>query len=155
MQQKDLQKLLGLYEMPLVTLIGEKIAKNDTEFIYIGPNNECRNCKLKTVCFNLKIGRKYKITNIRDKRHSCNIHEGTVAVVEVQEMPIITAIEKKISEGSKTKINNKECKSIGCKYYELCSIPLNKDKNFLVKKIIEDIDCPIGYDLQKAEISEE
>jgi uncharacterized protein (UPF0179 family) len=92
--------------MPLVTLIGEKLAKNEAEFIYIGPNNECRNCKLKTVCFNLKIGRKYKITNIRDKRHNCNVHEGTVAVVEVQEMPIITAIEKKYSEGSKIKINN-------------------------------------------------
>ena len=140
--------------MPLVTLIGEKIAKKDAEFIYIGPNNECRNCKLKTVCFNLKIGRKYKITNIREKRHNCNIHEGTVAVVEVQEMPILTAIEKKISEGSKIKINNKDCRNIGCNYYDLCSISINKDKNFVVIKVIEKIDCPIDYDLQKAEISE-
>ncbi len=141
--------------MPLVTLLGEKLAKKEAEFIYIGPNNECRNCKLKTVCFNLKTGRKYKITNIRDKRHNCNIHEGTVAVVEVQEMPIITAIETKFSEGSKIKINSKECRCIGCDNYELCSIPINKDKNFIVKKIYESIDCPIGYDLQKAEISEE
>ncbi len=140
--------------MPLVTLIGEKIAKKDAEFIYIGPNNECRNCKLKTVCFNLKIGRKYKITNIREKRHNCNIHEGTVAVVEVQEMPILTAIEKKLSEGSKIKINNKDCRNIGCNYYDLCSIPINKDKNFIVKKVIEKIDCPIDYDLQKAEVLE-
>jgi len=141
--------------MPLVTLIGEKLAKKEAEFIYIGPNNECRNCKLKTVCFNLKIGRKYKITNIRDKRHSCNIHEGTVAVIEVQEMPVITTIEKKLTEGSKTKLNNKECRSIGCENYELCNIPVNKDKTFIVTKIYESIDCPNGYDLQKAEISEE
>ncbi len=141
--------------MPLVTLIGEKLAKKEAEFIYLGPNNECRNCKLKTVCFNLKIGRKYKITNIRDKRHNCNIHEGTVAVVEVQETPILTTIEKKLSEGSKTKIDNKECKSIGCENYELCSILLNKDKIFVVKKVFENIECPIGYNLQKAEISEE
>ncbi len=40
--------------MTLVTLIGEKIAEEDMEFTYIGPNNDCRNCKLKTVCFNLK-----------------------------------------------------------------------------------------------------
>ena len=141
--------------MPLVTLIGEKLAKNEAEFIYIGPNNECRNCKLKTVCFNLKIGRRYKITNIRDKRHNCNIHEGTVAVVEVQEIPIFTAIEKNIKEGTKTKIINRDCKSIGCRYYEFCNIPLNKDKTFLVKKVIEDIDCPIGYDLQKVEVLED
>jgi uncharacterized protein (UPF0179 family) len=140
--------------MPLVTLIGEKLAKTDAEFIYIGPNNECRNCKLKTVCFNLKIGRKYKITNIRDKKHNCNVHEGTVIVVEVQETPIIAAIDKKISEGTKIKMENVECRNIGCDNYELCSINFNKDKTFVVKEVMEDIDCPIGNELKKAEITE-
>lgn len=141
--------------MPLVTLIGEKLAKNNTEFIYIGPNNECRNCKLKTVCFNLKIGRRYEITNVRDKKHNCNVHEGTVIVIEVQEKPIQAAIDKKTAEGTKTKMENINCKNIGCENYDLCSIDLNKDKTFIVKKIIEDIKCPIGNELQKAEISEE
>jgi len=141
--------------MPLVTLIGEKLAKKDIEFIYIGPNNECRNCKLKTVCFNLKPGRKYKITNIRDKRHNCNVHEGTAAVVEVQDLPITTAIDSKLSKGSTTKIENKECKSIGCANYELCCIALNKDKKYKITKIYEKIDCPLNYDLQKVELSEE
>jgi len=141
--------------MPLVTLIGEKLARNDAEFIYIGPNNECRNCKLKTVCFNLKIGRKYKITNIREKKHNCNVHEGTVIVVEVQETPIFAAIDKKISEGSRIKMENIECRNIGCDNYELCIINLNKDRTFVVKKDLEDIVCPIGNDLKKVEISEE
>ncbi len=141
--------------MPLVTLIGEKLAEEEIEFVYLGPNNECRNCKLKTVCFNLKPGRKYKITNVRDKRHTCNVHEGNAAVVEVKEMPIITAIDKKLSEGSKTKINNKECRNIGCINYELCSVILQKDKNYKIIKTYESIECPIGYDLQKAEISED
>ena len=69
--------------MTLVTLIGERLAKEDEEFIYLGPNNDCRRCKLKTVCFNLKPGRRYKIIDIRDKRHSCELHEGNAAVVEV------------------------------------------------------------------------
>ena len=141
--------------MPLVTLIGEKLANEGNEFIYIGPNNECRNCKLKTVCFNLKPGRRYKITNVRDKRHNCNVHEGTTAVIEVQELPILTAIDKELSEGSKVKIENRECKSIGCVNYELCSVILQKDKNYKITKIYEGIDCPIGYKLQKAELSEE
>jgi len=143
--------------MPLVTLIGEKLAKEENMFTYLGPNNECRNCKLKTVCFNLKPGRNYKITKVRDKRHNCNVHEGTAAVVEVQEMPILTAIDKKISQGSKAKIDNKECQNIGCINYDLCSIiiNLNKDKNYKVVKIFESIECPIGYELQKAELSEE
>lgn len=141
--------------MPLVTLIGEKLAKEENEFTYLGPNNECKNCKLKTVCFNLKSGRRYKITNVRDKRHNCNVHEGTAAVVEVQEMPIITAIDKKLSEGSEAKIEDRKCKSIGCVNYELCSVVLQKDKKYKITKIYESIDCPIGYELQKAELSEE
>ena len=73
--------------MPFVTLIGEKLAIEGDEFIYLGSNNGCRNCKLKTVCFNLKPGSAYKITKIRDKRHSCNVHYGNVVAVEVQELP--------------------------------------------------------------------
>jgi len=72
--------------MPLVTLIGEKLAKENDEFIYLGPQNDCKNCKLKTVCFNLKQGSQYKIIKVRDKRHNCNVHEGNAAVVEVQEI---------------------------------------------------------------------
>jgi len=140
--------------MPLVTLVGEKLAKIDCEFIYIGPNNECRNCKLKTVCFNLKPGRKYKITNIRDKRHNCNVHEGTAAVVEVQDLPIIIAIDSKLSEGDAIKIEGKDCRSIGCVNYDLCNSPPNKDKKYKIVKIFEKIDCPLDYDLKKAEISE-
>ena len=141
--------------MPLVTLIGEELAKDGEEFIYLGPNNECRNCKLKTVCFNLKTGRKYKIVSVRDKSHECNLHEGSAIVVEVQEMPIITSIEKELAEGSTTKIEDKECQNIGCVNYELCNVALAKDKNYTIIKIYEDIDCPIGYELIKAELSEE
>ena len=138
--------------MPLVTLIGEKLAKKDIEFIYIGPNNECRNCKLKTVCFNLKVGRKYKITNIRDKEHNCNVHEGTANVVEVQELPIITSVDKKYSEGDKTKIEKDECNNIGCEHFLICSTPIQKDKSYKINKIIEKIKCPIDLDIQIVEL---
>ena len=73
--------------MVLVTLVGEQLAVEGEEFTYLGSNNECRNCQLKTVCFNLKPGRKYRITKLRDKHHDCNIHEGKVIVVEVEELP--------------------------------------------------------------------
>ena len=140
--------------MPLVTLIGEKLAKRDIEFTYLGPNNECKNCKLKTVCFNLKPGRRYKITNIRDKKHVCNVHEGAAAVIEVQELPILTSIDKKLSKGSKVKIQRDKCDNIGCDHYELCSINVSKDKDFQIVKIIEEIECPIGYQLQKVELKD-
>ena len=72
--------------MPLVTLIGEKLAVENKEFIFLGPQSDCKNCKLKTVCFNLKQGGRYQILKVREKRHSCNVHEGCVAVVEVKKV---------------------------------------------------------------------
>lgn len=141
--------------MPLVTLIGEKLAKEGNEFIYLGPNNECRNCKLKTVCFNLKPGRHYKITKLREKRHSCNIHDGTAAVIEVQELPILAAIDKKHSTGYTIKIEKKDCRNIGCDNYELCcNIALQNGKTYKITKIYKSIDCPIGDELQKAELTD-
>lgn len=140
--------------MPLVTLIGEKLAKKDFEFIYLGPINDCRNCKLKTVCFNLKSGRKYKITNVRDKRHNCNVHEGTAAVVEVHDLPIFVSVDSKLSDGDSIKMEEGKCRSIGCENYKLCNISLNKNKKYKIIKIYEKINCPLDYDLKKAEISE-
>ena len=140
--------------MPLVTLIGEKIAEENMEFVYIGPHNDCRNCKLKTVCFNLKPGRHYKINKIRDKRHSCNLHDGLAAVVEVEELPIKTCVDKKLSKGDTVKNEGKNCNNIGCGYYDLCKIELQKDKKYKISKIIEEINCPAEYDLQIVELTE-
>jgi len=140
--------------MTLVTLIGERLAIKNDEFMYLGPNNDCRNCKLKTVCFNLKPNRIYKITKVRDKKHNCNLHEGTAVVVEVEKQPIITAINKKYTEGSKSNIEKTDCDNIGCEYHDLCKIDIQKDKNYVIKKIHGKIDCPIGNNLQKAELEE-
>lgn len=141
--------------MPLVTLIGEKLAVEGEEFIYLGANNECRNCKLKTVCFNLKPGRSYKITKLREKEHNCNIHEGKVVVVEVSEMPITTSINKKVSQGEKIKIDKKECKNIGCDFFNICTnIALQKDKTYTIKKTYEKIKCPKDYELYKVDVTD-
>ena len=141
--------------MALVTLIGEKLAINDSEFTYIGSQSECRNCKLKTVCFNLKPGRQYKITNVRDKRHNCSVHEGNVVVVEVSELPLITSIDKKLAEGTKTEIKKIDCIHIGCEQYELCiNNALQNGKQYTIKKIHEKIKCPAGYERYKAELTD-
>jgi uncharacterized protein (UPF0179 family) len=125
----------------------------DGEFTYIGPINECRSCKLKTVCFNLKIGRTYKITKVRDKKHNCNVHEGKAVVVEVQELPIIASIDKKLSEGSITKIEPKECKMINCDNYDIChSNSIQSGKKYRIVKIYESLNCPLDYDLKRAEL---
>jgi len=140
--------------MPLITLIGEHLAVAGETFEYLGPNNDCRNCKLKTVCFNLKPGRNYEIVNVRDNKHSCTIHEGFVVPVEVKELPLYSAVPGGLSEGSSTNLETLTCKHIGCSWYELCTnAALQKDKQYSVVKLYETLICPKGYNLQKAEIT--
>jgi uncharacterized protein (UPF0179 family) len=142
--------------MAQVTLIGQKLAEKDKEFIYLGPNNDCRHCKLKTVCFNLKPNRHYKIIKVRDKKHNCDVFEDGAVVVEVKELPIVTSIDKKLSIGSKTTIEKRKCKSIGCLYFDLCNKKaLKKEKKYKINRILDkSIDCPMGYNLQKVELKE-
>src|SRR5512136_1822221 len=108
--------------MVLVTLIGEHLAVEGEEFTYLGSSNECKNCQLKTVCFNLKPGRRYRITKLRDKHHECGIHDGNVVVVEVEELPVTVAITEEPTEGGTTTLKKKECKNIGCDFFEICTI---------------------------------
>ncbi|RLF36455.1 MAG: hypothetical protein DRN08_01285 [Thermoplasmata archaeon] len=142
--------------MPLITLIGEHLAGEGKRFIYFGPNNECRNCKLKTVCFNLKLGREYEIIKVRDKQHSCSLHYGNVVVVEVREMPIIAAVDQKYSEGARVRVNKIGCRNIGCGNYEICNtLAIQNEKMYTIKKVYEKMECPAGHRLNKVELSDQ
>jgi uncharacterized protein len=141
--------------MVLVTLVGEQLAVEGQEFVYLGSNSECRNCQLKTVCFNLKPGRNYRITILRDKFHDCNIHEGKVIVVEVEELPLTVAVTKEPSEGATITIEKKECKNIGCDSFEICTTTaLQNGKTHTVKKVYEKLTCPKNYELYKVDVSD-
>jgi len=141
--------------MVLVTLIGEHLAVEGEEFTYLGANNECRNCQLKTVCFNLKSGRKYRIIKLRDKHHECHVHEGDVVVVEVEELPITVAMTKEPGEGTTTTVKKKECKNIGCDFFEICTTPaLQNGKNYTVKKVYGKMECPKNNVLYKVDVTD-
>jgi uncharacterized protein (UPF0179 family) len=139
--------------MVLVTLVGEQLAMEGEEFTYLGANSECRNCQLKTVCFNLKTGRRYRITKLRDKQHECSVHEGKVIVVEVEELPLTVAVPKKIMEGTTTTVEKQHCKNIGCDSFEICTnMALQNGKNYTVKKVYEKLSCPKNNELYKVDI---
>lgn len=105
-----------------VTLIGEKQAKKGNEFIYRGPLSECRDCKVKTVCFNLEEGRRYKIKEIREMHHKCKVHEGGVRAVEYEILPFEYAInEENAVEKAKIVVDNQElCNNRGCENFKIC-----------------------------------
>jgi uncharacterized protein len=141
--------------MTSITIIGEKLAKKDEEFIFIGPQNDCKNCKLKNICFNLKQHHRYKITNVRDKRHSCLVHEGDAIVVEVEEQPIETAIDKKYTKGSAITLDRNDCDETLCPYFDLCTNEsVQPGKKYTIEKILETIPCGKGKSLQRVVLSE-
>jgi len=136
--------------MVLVTLVGEQLAKKDKDFIYMGSLSECRDCKLKNVCFNLEDGCRYKITNIRDVRHDCKIHEGGVRIVEVEKTLLPAAVESKNAIEGETVRINPDCKNIGCDYYFLCCpVGVKPEMKLKISKIKGDIKCPENKNLKE------
>src|SRR5881409_441650 len=54
-----------------ITLVGERQAHAGHEFIYRGPQPECTPCKVRSACLNQDLGRRYRITRVRDVAHPC------------------------------------------------------------------------------------
>ena len=141
--------------MVIVTLVGEELAKEGLEFTYFGANSECRNCALKTVCFNLKPGRSYRITKLRDKRHNCTVHEGQVVVVEVQELPLTGMVGQQVNDGQSAKLLHLECRNLTCAQREVCTSPLiSPEKTYVVNKTLEKVACPKGTALFRVEVKD-
>ncbi|AFK22944.1 UPF0179 family protein [Pyrococcus sp. ST04] len=95
----------------IITLVGEKLAKPGLEFIYYGPAEPCKTCKLARVCIgNLEVGRRYKIVSVRNIEHPCPLHEGKVRTVRVVEPAIEVLIDPRYAiAGSKIKLKFVEC----------------------------------------------
>lgn len=80
----------------IVTLIGKDMAREGEVFQYIGPVMECRDCKIKNVCFNLEEGRWYRVTRVREQENECGLHlSGKVVAVEVEPVPVPVLLPKK------------------------------------------------------------
>ncbi|KYK27896.1 MAG: hypothetical protein AYK23_02075 [Candidatus Proteinoplasmatales archaeon SG8-5] len=134
--------------MVLLTVIGKSLAKDGLVFTYMGPLSNCKECKVKNICFHLERGRKYRVLSSRDVLHDCTVHEKGVVVVEVEEVPLEAAIPKKQAiEGSSITIELPRCRERGCDHYRLC-IPVGSDSGQKKKvlKVGKKVKCKIGED---------
>jgi uncharacterized protein (UPF0179 family) len=134
----------------VVTLVGETQAKVGYTFFFRGPISECRDCKRKTVCFNLEEGTLYEIVGVRDKHHDCNIHEGGVRVVELRKAPIETTVDSNYAiEGSMVIVEKEECLNIGCKHHRVCfTLDPKINRKYKVANVKSDLKCPDGRNLK-------
>jgi len=140
--------------MANVTLIGEKQAVKGNEFIFYGPLSECRDCKVKTVCFNLEEGRLYRVTEVRSMHHDCKIYEEGVRAVEFELLPMKLAVEiKDAVEHNEIVFNSKLCDNRNCKFFKLCFPQgLKLGEKYIIKLVGEEIDCVEGKNLKEVEI---
>ena len=135
--------------MGLVTIVGETQARIGNRFYFVGPLTECKECKLRNVCFNMEAGSLYEVIGIRDTIHDCALRESKVRVVEVEKKPFRAAISKKQAMGSSVSFEARKCKNIGCENYQFCRPSNAKDGDrFSIVDDVSDIKCPIGEQLR-------
>lgn len=133
----------------IITLIGEELAKEGITFQYIGPLMECRECKLKNVCFNLQEGKFYRIKKVRDKKHDCKVHSGGVVIsVEVEEVPIDISIPSDYAiDGSTVYYKPVNCTNWSCENIEICNPMIKNNTKLHIVELGEKLKCPLDKDL--------
>ena len=138
----------------MITLIGKDLAKEGQEFIFLGPAEECENCRFKSSCIgSLELNRKYVVTGVRENEQNCPIHaEGKVIPVEVDRARIeILTTSKNIFEGSTFTYNAPECDE-NCDFHDLCFPEglVENDKCIVLENGGKHKqDCKKGYMLNK------
>ncbi len=141
--------------MAMISLISKPLATSGYEFYFLGPAEECEDCKYKKVCFNLELGAKYRVTALRSQDHECHeCDSDTVTVVEVEKLPTCAAVSKKQAmEGSKITYKAIDCKNLGCENYQICH-PIGKieGSKYTVQKVNGDIDCPLEEKLVSVDL---
>ncbi|MBP2172354.1 UPF0179 family protein [Methanococcus voltae] len=137
--------------MTKITLIGNKLAVKDNEFVYMGPVAECDECKFKKMCHgNLEKGVKYKITEIRATTHPCSIHSEGVKVVEVIPSELNINIEsKKALEGLTISHKDVSCDNVLCENYLYCKPQIESGKYKILSVLNTKVKCPLGNSLKR------
>ena len=140
--------------MVLITLVGEEQAKVGNRFYFMGPQTDCKECRLRNVCFNLEPGRQYEIVGIRDTHHDCEVHEGGVRIVEVEKKSTVACVPKKTAiEGSIITYEESDCARMGCENWRYCHpVGMRTGDKLTVTDIIRKVDCPIKDDLQMVKL---
>lgn len=130
-----------------ITLVGKAIAKEGSEFYYIGPAEECDGCKLRNVCHNLEEGTRFRVTSVRGQEHACALLEDEpVVAVEVEKTATPAILPKKgLLEGITITYSVSKCDEIGCPNYGLCH-PIGKTEGskYSVSRMGKDVECPRG-----------
>jgi uncharacterized protein (UPF0179 family) len=107
--------------MAKVTLIGETLAEVGTEFVYGGESAACEGCPYREQCLNLTVGRRYRVTSVRDSGTlECAVHASGVTAVDVEPAPVLANVASNGAyAGSKAELEG-PCPYTECPSHEYC-----------------------------------
>ena len=137
--------------MVMLTVIGKKQAKEGMEFTFLGAISNCKECKVRNICFHLEKGNKYKVVGLRNVLHDCPMHEDGVMVVQVEEVHRSAVLPKKIAlEGSTISYETPKCSHKGCENYTYCFLSgMEPGRKKKVIKVMDKATCIIGQNRMK------
>lgn len=140
--------------MALITLLSEPQAKVGGEFYFMGPNTDCKDCRLKGVCFNLETGSRYRVVEVRGQKHPCEACEGEVVAVEVEKVPTPAAVPKKgAMDGVTITYVESDCNIVSCPNYWMCHATGKKNgQKYTITRLGKDLECPAGEKMVDADL---
>lgn len=141
--------------MAQVTLVGERQAAAGREFVYRGPQPECRECRVKAACLNQDVGRRYRIVRVRDVLHPCLLNEERARVVEVEPVAPACSLPARANvEGSIVTYERIACANAACPNFRLCHpIGIDPGMRLRIEGSGDELDCPLGYELASARVA--
>jgi len=140
--------------MSLVTLLQEGQDRPGHEFIYRGPSPECKECKVKAVCLNQEVGKRYRVMRLRDVLHPCPLSGFRARVVEVEPVaPAFSIHIRRAVEGSVVEYQGLDCNRTDCPNYRICH-PMGVEIGMKVKvvKVGQELRCPLGYEITPVDV---
>jgi len=138
-----------------ITLVGERQAQAGHEFIYRGPQPECTPCKVRSACLNQDLGRRYRVTRVRDVSHPCLLNEERARVVEVEPIAPDCSLSARVGvEGAVLAYEKLVCSNGACPNFRLCHpVGVEPGMKIRVVEIGRELECPLGYSLVSAKVA--
>lgn len=145
--------------MAQITLLGTRLAREDTEFVYQGESAACEGCPYRDQCLNLETGRRYRVTAVRENANTleCAVHDVGVTAVEVEPAPIMANVAARSAyAGSKVELEG-PCPHEECPSHELCE-PAGADfeSSYRIESVVGDPPhdyCMLERDLTQVELA--
>jgi len=144
--------------MTTVTLVGTRLAETGTEFVYRGEADGCAGCPYRDQCLNLTVGRRYRVTEVRESGQvlDCAVHDTGVKAVEVEPAAVRANVPKKGAYAGSGASLAGPCPHTDCPSHEYCE-PMGADfeTEYRIQEVVGDPPhdyCYLDRDLTLVEL---